>query len=332
MKVVITDHRFPDIEPERRAIEAAGGELVVGQAIDEQQVIDLCRDADAVLTGRAPITRRAIEAMQRCRIIVRHGIGVDTVDIPAATERGIMVANVPDYCADEVSDHALTLLLMLSRQAISAMALAREDRWLMAKMPRLHRLRDQVLGLFGAGQIGSLLAPKAAALGMHVVAHDLYLTENRAREIGVESVSLDALLACSDFISLHAPLNEHTRHRFGRTAFEKMKRSAFIINTARGGLIDEAALVAAIDSGMISGAALDVVESERSVTPVRKALVSHPKIIVTAHTAWLSEEARSTLQEHAVSQVIACLRGEKPYGLINSLPEGAPCIPKHSPV
>ncbi|MGH9355646.1 MAG: C-terminal binding protein [Terriglobia bacterium] len=332
MKVVITDHRFPDIELERRAIEAVGGELVVGQATDEQQVIDLCRDADAVLTGRAPITRRAIETMQRCRIIVRHGIGVDTVDIPAATERGIMVANVPDYCAGEVSDHALTLLLMLSRQAISAMALAREDRWSMAKMPRLHRLRGQVLGLFGAGQIGSLLAPKAAALGMHVVAHDIYLTENRAREIGVESVSLDALLARSDFISLHAPLNEHTHHLFGRTAFEKMKRSAFIINTARGGLIDELGLVAAIDSGMISGAALDVVESERSVTPVRKALVSHPKIIVTAHTAWLSEEARSTLQEHAVSQVIACLRGEKPYGLVNPPSDRTPGILKRSPV
>src|ERR1700731_412494 len=127
LKVVITDYRFPDVEQERRAVQAAGGTLVTGQATTEQQVSDLCRDADGVLTVRAPITKLAISAMERCRIIVRYGIGVDTVDVAAATERGILVANVPDYCLDEVSDHALTLLLMLSRQMISAIALARED-------------------------------------------------------------------------------------------------------------------------------------------------------------------------------------------------------------
>ena len=165
MKVVITDHRFPDVEQERLAVEAAGGTLVVAQTIDEQELAIACKDADGVLVSRATITRRVIEAMERCRIIVRYGIGVDTVDIAAATERGILVANVPDYCIDEVSDHALTLLLMLSRQMIPAISLAKEDRWAIAKMPPLHRLRGQTCGLVGCGKIGSLLAGKVSQLG-----------------------------------------------------------------------------------------------------------------------------------------------------------------------
>jgi D-3-phosphoglycerate dehydrogenase len=255
--------------------------------------------------------------MERCRIIVRYGIGVDTIDVAAATERGIFVANVPDYCLDEVSDHALALLLMLSRQMIPSIALAREDTWPVAKMPPLQRLRGQTCGLVGCGRIGSLLAGKVSALGMRVIIHDPYLSEERARDMGAELVSLDALLARADFISLHAPLTGETRNLFDAAAFSKMKKTASIVNTARGGLIDEAALLAALDAGQISGAGLDVVESETAVTPVRTALVIHPKIIVTAHTAWLSQQARATLQLRAIEQALACLRGETPYGLIN---------------
>ena len=317
MKVVITDHRFPDVEQERLAVEAAGGKLVVAQTTDEQQLAGACKDADGVITARAQITKGVIEAMERCQIIVRYGIGVDTIDIAAATERGIMVANVPDYCIDEVSDHALTLLLMLSRQMIPAISLAKEDRWAVAKMPPLHRLRGQVCGLVGCGKIGSLLAGKVLQLGMRVVIHDPYLSEARCREMGAELVSFDALLATADFISLHAPLNDQTHRLFGEATFAKMKNTASIINTARGGLIDEIALLAALNAGKIFGAGLDVVESETEVTPTRRALVNHPKIVVTAHTAWLSVEARASLQARAVAQVVSCLKGEKPYGLVN---------------
>ena len=317
MKVVITDHRFPDVEQERRAVEAAGGKLVVAQTVDEQELTQLCKDADGVLTVRAPITKRVIGAMERCRIIVRYGIGVDSIDIPAASARGIMVANVPDYCVDEVSDHALTLLLMLSRQMISAISLAKEERWVISKMPAIHRLRGQTCGLAGCGKIGSLLAVKAAALGMRILIHDPYLTESRARDIGAELVSLDVLLGRSDFISLHMPLNDKTHHLFGEASFKKMRSTACIINTSRGGLIDEAALLAALDSGKIFGAGLDVMESETAFTPTGIALVNHPKVIVTPHTAWLSVEARETLQARAAAQVVACLKGETPYGLIN---------------
>ncbi len=317
MKVVITDHRFPDVEQERRAVEAAGGKLVVAETVDEQELTELCKDADGVLTVRAPITKRVIGAMQRCRIIVRYGIGVDSIDIPAATARGIMVANVPDYCVDEVSDQALTLLLMLNRQMIPAISLAKEERWEISKMPPIHRLRGQTCGLAGCGKIGSLLAGKAAALGMRILIHDPYVTASRSREMGGELVSLDALLGRSDFISLHMPLKEETRHLFGEASFAKMKSTACIINTARGGLIDEAALLAALDSGKIFGAGLDVMESETAFTPAGIPLVNHAKVIVTPHTAWLSVEARETLQLRAIEQVLACLNGQTPYGLIN---------------
>jgi D-3-phosphoglycerate dehydrogenase / 2-oxoglutarate reductase len=317
VKVVITDHRFPDVEQERSAVEASGGNLVVAQTVDEQELAELCKDADGVLTVRAHITKRVIAAMQRCRIIVRYGIGIDSIDIPAATERGIMVANVPDYCVDEVSDHALAFLLMLGRQMIPAISLANQERWVISKMPPVHRLRGQTCGLAGCGKIGSLLAGKAAALGMRILIYDPYLSESRCREMGAELVSLDVLLARSDFISLHMPLNDETYHLFGEASFSKMKNTACIINTSRGGLIDEAALIAALDCGRIFGAGLDVMESETEFTPTGRALVNHPKVIVTPHTAWLSVEARETLQARAVAQVLACLKGETPYGLIN---------------
>ena len=317
MKIVITDHRFPNVDEERHSVEAAGGQLIVAQTTEESQVVRLCSDADGVLAVRAPITRGVIEAMERCRIIVRYGIGVETVDIPAATERGIMVANVPDYCVDEVSDHTLTLLLMLNRQVSSAMALAKEARWSMASMPLLRRLKGQVCGLFGAGQIGSVLASKVAHLGLKALTYDPYLSEERAEELGIEKVSFDGLLARSDYISIHAPLTPDTHHVFSEAALNRMNPSAFLINTARGGLIDEAALIAALDFGRIAGAALDVLEFETEQSPLRTSLVNHPKIIVTAHSAWFSEEARATLQSRAIAQVLACLRGEVPYGLVN---------------
>jgi D-3-phosphoglycerate dehydrogenase len=319
MKVVITDHRFPHVDHERRAVEAAGGQLLVGQATNEATLSHLCADADGILSVRAPITRRVIETLDRCRIIVRYGIGVDTIDIPAATERGIMVANVPDYCVDEVSDHALTLLLTLSRQITQAIALARKDRWSTAEMPTLHRLKGQTCGLFGAGKIGLLLADKIQHLGIHMIATDPYLSDDLAREARIEKVSFDELLMRSDFISIHAPLTEQTAHVFNAECFRKMKSTAFLINTARGGLIDEADLLIALDSCKLAGAALDVLESETAVTQVRSRLVSHPKIVVTPHTAWLSEEARDTLQQRAIGQVLECLGGGTPYGVINRL-------------
>ena len=313
MKIVITDHRFPNIEQETVAVNALGWNLVVGQAATEAELITLCQDADGVLAGRARINKTVIAEMKRCRIIVRYGIGVETIDVAAASARGIMVANVPDYCIDEVSDHALALLLLMNRQIIAAMTLAAKRPWSIAKMPPLHRLRGQVCGLFGFGRIGSLLARKVQPLGMRVLVHDPYLQAKRALDRSVELCSFDDLLELSDYVSLHAPLTSETHHRFGEAAFAKMKPTASIINAARGELIDQDALLAALDSGQIAGAALDVLDS----TAAAASVLAHPKIILTPHSAWLSEEARTTLQASAVAQVIAALKGEKPYGLLN---------------
>jgi D-3-phosphoglycerate dehydrogenase len=208
-------------------------------------------------------------------------------------------------------------LLMLSRQTVPAMALATKEDWSIATMPALHRLRGQVCGLFGFGRIASLLARKVLQLGMKVVFYDAYLRESRMT--GVDPCSFDMLLECSDFISLHVPLTKETRHRFAESTFIKMKSSASIINTARGELIDQAALLAALDSGQISGAALDVLDSTEVGSPLAWTLRDHPRIILTPHSAWLSEEARMTLQASAVEQVIAGLRGEKPYGIVNRI-------------
>jgi D-3-phosphoglycerate dehydrogenase len=318
VKIVITDHRFPNIEREKQAVGAAGWDLVVGQVASEEELIDLCSNADGVIAGRAKLTERVLAAMKQCRIIVRYGIGVENIDIAAATKHGIMVANVPDYCIDEVSDHALALLLMLSRQVARAMSIATAGPWSIKGIPPLHRLRGQTCGLFGFGRIGSLLARKVTQLGMRVVVRDPYLENNRARELGVEPTSFENLLEQSDFISLHAPLNAETHHVFREAAFRKMKNSAFVINTARGGLIDDAALIASLNSEEIAGAALDVIESEPPSTEWA-ALANNPKVILTPHSAWLSEEARSAMQASAVAQVILCLQGEVPYGLINHI-------------
>lgn len=327
MKIVITDHRFPNVAAEQRAVESAGGTLVVGQVTDERSLIELCSHADGILTARAQITKRVIEAMACCKIIVRYGIGVDTIDIEAATSRGIAVANVPDYCVDEVSDHALALLLALNRQVRQGAALAQKDRWSTSDMPPLRRLRGQTFGLFGAGKIGLLLAFKVKALGMRVLACDPFLSEAVARSAGIERASFDDMLAAADVISLHAPLTSQTAHMFGASSFHSMKNSAFIINTARGGLIDEVALLDALDHGEIFGAALDVLESETAVTPVRVAIVNHPRIIVTPHIAWLSEEARCALQEKAIAQVLDCLQGNESYGMINRIAASGKSVP-----
>jgi D-3-phosphoglycerate dehydrogenase len=313
MKIVITDHRFSEIDQEKRAVSDAGWDLVVGQATTEDQLIALCKDADGVLAGRAILNERVIARMEQCRVIVRYGIGVETIDIQAASAHGIMVANVPDYCIDEVSDHALALLLTLSRQLISAMALARKQPWSIAPMPPIHRLRGQACGLFGFGRIGSLLARKVTQLGMRVIVYDPYLSEGRAAECGAEVCTFESLVELSDFVSLHAPLNRETHHRFDAAAFARMKSTAFIINTARGELIDQSALIAALEAGRIAGAALDVLDPAVTAAP----LIDSPKVVLTPHSAWLSHEARTALQAGAVAQVIGALKGEKPYGLIN---------------
>jgi len=252
--------------------------------------------------------------MSRCRIISRFGIGVDNVDVPAATRAGIVVTRVPDYCIDEVSDHAMALLLALARKISIANAHVHAGRWEMATVVPIHRLRGSVLGLAGFGRIPQLVAPKAAAFGLRVVAFDPYVPADVFARSGVEPVDFAELLRISDYVSIHTPLAPETHGLFDAEAFRRMKPTAYIINTARGPIVDEAALARALDAGQLAGAALDVMPNE---PPLASPLFGRTNVILTPHTSFYSEESLVELQTKAAQEVVAVLTGQAPRNPVN---------------
>jgi D-3-phosphoglycerate dehydrogenase len=272
-------------------------------------------EADAVMVTYAKISAQSIGALTGCRIIARMGIGLDNIDVDAATAAGIVVTNVPDYCVDEVSDHALTVLLSLARRVPKANRLVHGGGWSVQDVGPLHRLRGQVLGLAGFGKIGRALGHKAQALGMQVITHDPYLPAGVAEEAGAEHVDLDELLRRSDVLSIHTPLTAETHRLFGAAAFAKMKRGAVLINTSRGGLVDEEALSEALERGDLSGAGLDVVSSEP--LPSNSPLLGREDVVLTPHIAYYSEESTAELQGKAAEDVVRVLRGENPRYPVN---------------
>jgi D-3-phosphoglycerate dehydrogenase len=258
----------------------------------------------------AKLTGDLIRKFERCRAIGRFGIGVDNIDLPAAAEKDITVTYVPDYCVREVSDHAMTLLLALARKLPLSNRLVQSGRWEMPAVVPIHRLDGTVLGLFGFGHIPRRLAPKAKAFGMRVVVHDPYVPSQALAEAGVEGVDFERMLQMSDYVSIHAPLTPETRGLFNAETFSKMKRGALLVNTARGPLVDEAALVAALDAGQIGGAGLDVLATEPP--PRDSALLGRDNVILSPHTAFYSEEALLELQTKCASDVARVLSGEAP--------------------
>ncbi len=252
--VAVTDSVFPNLDPARAVLAKIGAELRLAEPVP--------RDADAILTTYAKLSAGLIAELKQCRIIARFGIGVDNVDIPAATKAGIVVTRVPDYCLDEVSDHTMALLLALVRKIPASNARTQAGRWEMRAVIPIHRLRGTVLGLVAFGQIPQLVAPKAQAFGIRVVTYDPYVSKQVAERAGVEQVEFDELLKISDYISIHTPLLPATHHLFNADVFRRMKPTAYLINTARGPIIDEAALADALDQGHLAGAALDVMEQE----------------------------------------------------------------------
>ena len=225
-------------------------------------ILAVARDADAVFVTYAKLPGELLRQLKNCKAIGRFGLGVDNIDLPAAKELGIAVNYVPDYCMSEVSDHAMALLLALARKVTLSNTLVQSGRWEVPPIVPLRRLDGQVLGLVGFGNIPRTLAPKAKAFGLKVLSYDPFVTPDALATAGVEGMSFDDLLARSDFISVHAPLQPATRGLMNAKAFAKMKKGAFLINTARGPLVDEPALIAALDSGQLGGAALDVVATE----------------------------------------------------------------------
>ena len=274
----------------------------------------MARDADAILTTYAKVTTAVVEQLTRCRIISRFGIGVDNVDIAMATSKGIVVTKVPDYCIDEVSDHAMALLLAIVRKIPFSNSEVQAGRWAMPRVVPIHRLRGTVLGLVGFGRIPQLVAPKAQAFGIKVVAFDPFVPQDVFAKAGVASVSFDELVKTADYISLHCPLTPETNHLFNADVFGKMKPGAYLVNTGRGPLIDEAALAQALDKGQLAGAALDVVEKE---PPVGSPVLGRKNVILTPHTAFYSDESLLELQVKAAEEVVRVLSGQAPKNPVN---------------
>ncbi len=308
--IAVTDSPFPSLDPAKKALARVDPEMRMSKSTGADDILAVARDADAILVTYAKLPAELLAQLTRCKAIGRFGLGVDNIDVPAATARGIAVTYVPDYCMQEVSDHAMALLLALARKVPFSNKLVQSGRWEMPAVAPLRRLEGQVLGLIGFGNIPRAVAPKAKAFGLKVVAYDPYASKEVFAAAGVEGVSFDDLLARSDFISVHAPLMPATRGLVNAAAFAKMKKGALIVNTARGPLIDEAALVAALDSGHLGGAALDVVTTE----PLAKdsPLIGRDNVILTPHTAFYSVEALEELQTKCASDVARVLSGEKP--------------------
>lgn len=316
-KVLVTDYVWPSLAPERGVLEPIGAELVAAPTADAETLAGLAGDADAILTCFAKVPRGVIEAATKCRIIARYGIGVDNIDLAAATERGIVVTNVPAYCTDEVSDHAMALILALGRKLMSYDRAIRCGRWDVQVGKPIARIRGRTLGVVGLGRIGSAVAAKAKAFGMNVLAYDPYLPAEQVRERGAEPVDFPTLLRESDFITVHAPLstNDGTAGMFSDAEFRAMKRSAFLINTARGGIVDDKALNRALREGIIAGAGIDVLPTEPP--PADSPLLALDNLILTPHAAFYSEESLIDLQVQAAQEVARVLTGQPPVSVVN---------------
>jgi len=315
-QVLVTDNDHGTLVQEREVLAASGldATLVEAQCRTEDEVIAAGRAADALLVQYAPVTRRVLEACSRVKAVVRYGVGVDSVDVAAATERGVYVANVPDYCIDEVSDHALALLLALARRVVLQADACRAGRWDFRLAQPVHRLRGQTVGFLALGRTSRALAGKLQALGMEVLACDPWLTQRQASAYRVTLVSLAELLVASDFLVNLAPLTAETRHLIGEAEFRAMKPSAFLISVSRGGIVDEAALLRALREGRLAGAALDVRECE---PPARDELLGLDTVIHTPHMAFYSEEAIAQLKTEAMREAVRVLQGGQPRSLVN---------------
>lgn len=313
-KVVITDSDYGSHEIEEEVLSSIGADLVKFQCKTEDDIIRCCSDADGLLNQYAPITRRVIENLQRARIIVRYGVGVDNIDIKAATERGIFVANVI-YDITDVADHTLSLILSLSRKIIWADRNVKENRWDWKSVQPISRLKDKTVGIIGFGRIGRKVAQRLKGFEVKILSYDPYVPEEIFREYGVEKVDFETLIKESDIITVHTPLTDETRHMIGEKELRSMKREAILINVSRGGIIDEKALYKALKERWISGAGLDVLEVE----PPSKdnPLLRLDNVIITPHMAWYSNKSLDEIRRKAAEEVARALSGQIPMNLVN---------------
>ena len=319
MKVVITDYSFPDLAIEEGILRPLGHEVLAWQQQrTAAELTQLVGDADAVITQFAPVNAEVIASMQQAKVIVRYGIGVDNVDLEAASVKGIPVCNVPGFCTDEVADHTLAFILATNRQVVQNCLHVREGKWgLATPLDQLRTLRDQTVGIVGFGRIGQEVNARLASFKCRRLVFDPLIAEDVIRLAGCESASLDRLFTQSDIVTFHCPSAPQTYQLLNSDSLARMKQGAIVINLARGNVIDTAALVSALQSGHIAAAALDVCDPEP--IPLDSPLRSLPNVITASHISSASPRSVRTLRETAANLAAMALRGQPLPNVVNGV-------------
>ncbi|HEX3871167.1 MAG TPA: C-terminal binding protein [Pirellulales bacterium] len=314
-RVLLTDYAWPDVSIERKTLAAVDAELIVADKTDADSLAALAlkHEVDAIMTNWAKVPGTVIGASPKVRIVSRLGIGLDNIDVEYCTAHGIPVTNVPDYCLIEVAEHALALMMTLARKVALYHAATKAGRYELQAGSKLRRIEGQTLGIVGYGNIGRVLAKKAKCLGMKVLA----TCRSPKDETGVTFCSLDELLIESDYVSLHVPATAETRGLMNADNLKLMKPTAYLINTARGAIVDEQALATAIENGQLAGAALDVQQKEPC--DLSQPPFNDPRVIVTPHAAFVSEESLENLRRRTAQQVADRLQGREPENVVNGI-------------
>ncbi|MCQ4922644.1 C-terminal binding protein [Tissierella carlieri] len=320
-KVVLSSVLIDDPTYERKLIEGAGLNLVFVPNSDQERFLKEVVDTDAVITADKPITKEIIDSMKNCKVIVRQGIGYDTIDLISSKEKGIAVCNIPDYSIEEVSDFTLALMLTILRHTNVYDQHTRKGIWdiqsvhTVSGFPAMRRFSTQTLGIFGFGRIAKLVAKKARPFGFKIIATDPYVDPKVAEDMGVQLVDFDTVVRESDIMSINTPLTSETRHQFNIEVFKKMKPTAFIVNTGRGPLIKEDDLYEALKNKIIAGAAIDVTETEP--LPVDNKLFTLDNLIISPHAAFFTSDSLEELRRRACEEVIRVLSGQEPENRVN---------------
>lgn len=318
--MIVANPMIPHDEEDYRKI---GAEFITLPCQTQEEIMAATQDADAVITMMKPFTRKAIERLNRCKLIYNLGTGYEAIDIEAATEHGICVSYPADYCTEEVAEHAMAFILACARKLLRLDKAVRAGKWdsyekkeiRLKILPPMFQLRGQTLGLIGFGRISRRLVPKAKGFELRIIAFDPYVPSSVFEELGVESVSFDYLLENSDYVSIHAAFTPEARHMLGIEQFKKMKPTAYVINCARGQLIDEEALYTALTQGYIAGAALDVLEKE--AVSLDHPLLRLENVIITAHSAYYSQQSSLEFRRRPYEEISRIVRGEWPRWLLN---------------
>jgi len=313
-KILITDPYHQNFHIEKEILAEINAEVIIGHCKTEEDVIEICSSMDGLLVSYVPIGKKVIENLHKCKVIVKYAVGANNIDLGAATQKGIYVANVPNYCIEEVSTHTVALLLNLVRNILVYDKSIKKGSWNPLIGDPIFRIKNKVLGIIGFGHIGKRVAEKIRPFGLTILIYDPLVNNELISKYGAKKVELKTLLHQSDYISLHCPLNKSTKHLIDFTEIEIMKKGVFIINTSRGEIINPKALYRAIKDEKIAGAALDVLEKD---PPFLTDIMNTDKIIYTPHVAWNSVEAEVELRKLAAQEVKRVLEGGRPLNLVN---------------